>query len=56
VPRGRPVEAQEKFDRAQRLAADGNRSAAIPLLREALKLSPRDAEIAALLARIAFGG
>ena len=52
----RPPDAQEKFERAQRLAADGNMSAAIPLLREALKMSPRDAAIAALLARAAFGG
>lgn len=51
----RPPDAQEKFERAQRLAADGNMSAAIPLLREALKMSPRDAAIAALLARAAFG-
>lgn len=55
-PRSRPADAQERFERAQRLAAEGNRSAAIPLLREALRMSPRDPEIAALLARIAFGG
>jgi hypothetical protein len=52
----RPADAQEKFERAQRLAAEGNMSAAIPLLREALKMSPRDAAIAALLAQAAFGG
>jgi hypothetical protein len=55
VTPARPPDAQEKFERAQRLAAEGNMSAAIPLLREALKMSPRDAAIAALLARAAFG-
>lgn len=55
-PATRSPEAQEKFERAQRLAAEGKMSEAIPLLREALKMSPRDAAIAALLARAAFGG
>ncbi|HET7754065.1 MAG TPA: PilZ domain-containing protein [Anaeromyxobacteraceae bacterium] len=52
----RPADAQRKFEEAQRLAREGNVSAAIPLLREALKLSPRDPAIAALLAQVAFGG
>jgi tetratricopeptide (TPR) repeat protein len=56
APASRSADAQAKFEHAQRLAAGGNMSAAIPLLREALKMSPRDAAIAALLARAAFGG
>ena len=50
----RPAEAQACVDRAVSAVSTGEISGAIALLRKALSLSPRDAEVAALLAQLAF--
>jgi Flp pilus assembly protein TadD len=52
--RGRTAEAQLCFDRAVAAVSSGQVSGAIALLRRALALSPRDPEISALLAQLAF--
>jgi hypothetical protein len=46
--------AQECFDRAQAAVAAGEINGAIALLRRALVLAPGDAEIAAMLGKLAF--
>jgi Flp pilus assembly protein TadD len=48
------VEAQECLDRAREATAAGDISGAIALLRRALALAPRDAEISAELGALAF--
>jgi len=52
----RPPAAQEAFDKARELVAGGDVHGAIGLLRRAIQLSPRDAEIASLLGSLAFRG
>ena len=52
----RPREAQECLDRARAATAEGNLHTAISLLRRALQLAPRDAEIAEALGKLAFRG
>jgi hypothetical protein len=54
VSRQRPAEAQECLDRAREATAAGDISGAIALLRRALALAPRDAEISAELGVLAF--
>jgi hypothetical protein len=52
----RPQEAQECLDRALAASAEGHLHTAISLLRRALQLAPRDAEIAEALGKLAFRG
>jgi hypothetical protein len=54
VPVVRSPEAQECYDLAVSAVALGEISTAIGLLRRALRLAPRDAEISALLGQLAF--
>jgi hypothetical protein len=54
VVRQRPAEAQECLDQARAAAAAGEIGGAIALLRRALALAPRDAEISAELGALAF--
>ncbi len=52
---GRPAKVQLLVDEAREAARGGRiHDQAIPLLRRALALSPRDAEIAQLLGELAF--
>lgn len=50
----RPAEAQARLDRARAAAAAKRIDQAVALLRQALALAPRDAEIARLLGDLAF--
>ena len=45
---------QERLDLARHEAEQGNVAEAVAILRSALQLAPRDAEIAEMLGRLAF--
>jgi hypothetical protein len=57
APKGpSPHESQVLLEQTRRISEEGNYHEAIPLLRRALLLSPRDPEIAKLLGECAFRG
>ena len=51
---GRTPEAQARLDEAREAVSQGQITTAVSLIRQALKLAPRDREIAQLLGQVAF--